>query len=104
MTEYTNGGRARAYEALRESEELHTRHTRQPFRRRFPHRRFRPFTFICPNVDVLFGYVPDEVQAMGVIHRLLGDNLFDLAELQAASEVETSSAKSPQSLAIAARF
>jgi hypothetical protein len=32
------------------------------------------YTFICPNVDVIFGYVPDEVQAMRQISGLLGEN------------------------------
>jgi PAS domain S-box-containing protein len=45
------------------------------------------FTFICPNVDVIFGYVPDEVQAMGRIDRLLGEKLFDRAELAARGEI-----------------
>ena len=26
------------------------------------------FTFICPNVDVIFGYSHDEVRTMGRIH------------------------------------
>jgi PAS domain S-box-containing protein len=45
------------------------------------------FTYICPNVDMIFGYVPDEVQAMGRIGSLLGDNLFDHAELTARGEI-----------------
>ena len=45
------------------------------------------FTFICPNVDVIFGYAPDEVQAMGSIAGLLGDDLFDRADLAARGEI-----------------
>jgi PAS domain S-box-containing protein len=45
------------------------------------------FTFICPNVDVIFGYVPDEVRVMTRIGRLLGEELFDRAELAARGEI-----------------
>jgi PAS domain S-box-containing protein len=45
------------------------------------------FTFVCPNVDVIFGYAPDEVHAMGRISRLLGESLFDRAELAARGEL-----------------
>jgi PAS domain S-box-containing protein len=45
------------------------------------------FTYICPNVDVIFGYVPDEVQAIGRLSRFLGENLFDNAELVAKGEI-----------------
>jgi hypothetical protein len=38
-------------------------------------------------VDIIFGYGPDEVQAMGRIDRLLGDNLLDRAELAARREI-----------------
>ncbi|MGH7345267.1 MAG: sensor histidine kinase, partial [Candidatus Rokuibacteriota bacterium] len=41
-----------------------------------------------PNVDVIFGYVPDEVRAMTRISRLLGDHLFDPAELAARGEIK----------------
>jgi hypothetical protein len=37
---------------------------------------------------VIFGYVPDEVRAMRQIGRLLGENLFDLAELAARGEIK----------------
>jgi C4-dicarboxylate-specific signal transduction histidine kinase len=43
---------------------------------------------VCPNVDVIFGYVPDEVRAMTRISRLLGENLFDGAELAARGEIK----------------
>jgi PAS domain S-box-containing protein len=45
------------------------------------------FTFICPNVDVIFGYAPDEVQVMGRIAGLLGDDLYDRAALAAKGEI-----------------
>jgi PAS domain S-box-containing protein len=87
MSEPTNGGRARAYQALRESEELHRVTLSNISDAVFLTDDEGLFTFICPNVDVIFGYVPDEVQAMARISRLLGDNLFDRAELAARGEL-----------------
>jgi PAS domain S-box-containing protein len=45
------------------------------------------FTFVPPNVDVIFGYVPQEVREMGTIQRLLGNNLFDRSELVTKGEL-----------------
>jgi PAS domain S-box-containing protein len=45
------------------------------------------FTFICPNVDVIFGYVPDEVQAMNHISGLLGQELYDRSRLSREGEL-----------------
>jgi PAS domain S-box-containing protein len=87
MSEPTNGGRARAYQALRESEELHRLTLESISDAVFITDDDGAFTFICPNVDVIFGYGPDEVEAMGRIGRLLGENLFDRAELRARGEL-----------------
>jgi PAS domain S-box-containing protein len=87
MSEPTNGGRARAYQALRESEELHRLTLESISDAVFITDDEGAFTFICPNVDVIFGYAPDEVEAMGRIGRLLGENLFDRAELRARREL-----------------
>jgi PAS domain S-box-containing protein len=87
MSGSTNGGRARAYEALRESEALHRATLENISDAVFLTDDDGAFTFICPNVDVIFGYVPDEVQAMGRIERLLGENLFDRAQLAARGEI-----------------
>jgi PAS domain S-box-containing protein len=84
----TNGGRARAYAALRESEELHRATLSQISDAVFLADDEGAFTYICPNVDVIFGYVPDEVQAMARISALLGSNLFDPAELAARGEIQ----------------
>ena len=83
----TNGGRDRAYEALRASEELHRVTLESISDAVFLTDDDGAFTFICPNVDVIFGYVPDEVQAMGKITQLLGGDLFDPAELAARGEI-----------------
>jgi PAS domain S-box-containing protein len=87
MSGPSNGGRARAYEALRESEELHRATLSSISDAVFLSDDDGVFTYICPNVDVIFGYVPDEVQAMGRIANFLGDNLFDLTELIAKGEL-----------------
>jgi PAS domain-containing protein len=60
MSEPTNGGQARAYGALRESEELHRATLSNISDAVFLTDDDGLFTFICPNVDVIFGYVPDE--------------------------------------------
>jgi two-component system sensor kinase FixL len=87
MGEATNGGRARAYQALHDSEELHRITLSSISDAVFLTDDDGAFTFICPNVDVIFGYVPDEVQAMSRISRLLGENLFDRDELRTRKEI-----------------
>ena len=87
MSGSTNGGVTRAYEALRESEELHRATLSNISDAVFLTDDDGVFTFICPNVDVIFGYVPDEVQAMTRISQLLGENLFDPDELSARGEI-----------------
>ena len=87
MSGDTNGGRTRAYQALRESEELHRATLSSISDAVFLADEDGAFTFICPNVDVIFGYAPDEVQAMGRIAGLLGDDLFDRADLAARGEI-----------------
>ena len=87
MSEGTNGGRAEAYQALRESEELHRATLSNISDAVFITDDDGVFTFICPNVDVIFGYLPDEVRAMGRISRLLGEALYDPAELTARGEI-----------------
>ena len=87
MSERTNGDRAESYEALRQSEELHRTTLTHISDAVFLTDDNRHFTYICPNVDVIFGYVPDEVRAMPSIDRLLGPNLFDLDDLVRLGEI-----------------
>jgi PAS domain S-box-containing protein len=87
MSGPTDGGRDRAYRALAESEELHRATLSNISDAVFLTDDEGVFTFICPNVDVIFGYVPDEVQAMGRIEGLLGPNLFDRADLRVRGEI-----------------
>jgi|GEM_PF-1920771 len=46
------------------------------------------FTYICPNVHVIFGYPRDEVEALRNIAGLLGADLFDPSELEQVTEIE----------------
>lgn len=39
------------------------------------------FTYVCPNVHFIFGYTADEIHDLGTIDELLGENLFDGADL-----------------------
>ena len=83
----SNGGRERVYQALRASEELYRATLSTISDAVFITDDAGSFTFICPNVDVIFGYAPDEVQAMSTIGGLLGENLFDRADLAARGEI-----------------
>jgi PAS domain S-box-containing protein len=87
MTESTNGGRERAYQELRESEELHRVTLSNISDAVLITDDDGAFTFICPNVDVIFGYAPDEVRNLQRIGRLLGEHLFDVPDLKARGEI-----------------
>jgi two-component system, LuxR family, sensor kinase FixL len=87
MSSPTNGGRSRSYQALRESEELHRATLSSISDAVFMTDDAGTFTYVCPNVDVIFGYTPDEVRAMGRLERLLGDRLFEMSDLVARGEI-----------------
>jgi len=40
------------------------------------------FTFISPNVDIIFGYTPQEIEDLDNVSYLLGEPLFEMAELE----------------------
>ena len=88
MAETGNGGRERAYEALRDSEELHRATLSSISDAVFMANDAGEFTYVCPNVDVIFGFSPDEVRARGTLGAFLGDRLFDPAELDARGEIQ----------------
>lgn len=88
MNDATSGGQERAYRALREFEELHRATLSAISDAVFLTDDEGRFTYICPNVDVIFGYVPDEVQAMARIGSLLGENLFDPKALAERGELQ----------------
>ncbi len=46
------------------------------------------FTYICPNVDVIFGYSYQEAEKLGNIKELLGAKLFEHDELEATKEIK----------------
>ena len=83
----TGNGRERAIQELRESEELHRATLSNISDAVFLTHDDGAFTFICPNVDVIFGYVPDEVRMLEKIDGLLGGDLFDRGELAARGEI-----------------
>jgi PAS domain S-box-containing protein len=72
--------------ALRESEELHRITLQNMSDAVFITNELGMFTYVCPNVDVIFGYRQDEVQAMGKISCLLGRELIDRDQLAASGE------------------
>lgn len=77
----------RAEGALRESEELHRITLSNISDAVFITDDGGRFTYICPNVDVIFGYSFHEVEQFGYIPRLLGDDLFAPGELGASTEI-----------------
>src|SRR5262245_64222917 len=74
-------------QALRDSEELHRITLINMSDAVFITDDAGIFTYVCPNVDVIFGHAQDEVRAMGRISRLLGRELIEPAQLTAAGEV-----------------
>lgn len=74
-------------EVLRESEELHRITLSAMSDAVFITGETGALTFICPNVDVIFGYSAQEVNERGNISFLLGDGLFDVNELESAGEI-----------------
>ena len=82
-----NGGRSRAMRALRDSDELHRAVLANVSDAVFLTDDNGDFTFVCPNVDVIFGFGPDEVPEMANIEKLLGENLFDPNRLAAEGEI-----------------
>ena len=73
--------------ALRESEELHRITLINMSDAVFITNDDGVFTFVCPNVDVIFGHQQDEVQSMGRISVLLGGELFKRAQLEEQGEI-----------------
>src|SRR5262245_30773163 len=83
-----NGGRDQAFEALRESEELHRATLSNISDAVFMADDNGRFTYVCPNVDIIFGYSPDEVRAMGTLDAFLGADLFERGELETKGEIQ----------------
>ena len=79
--------RGQAEEALRASEELHRIVLSNISDAVFITDNNGAFTFVCPNVDVIFGYSFEEAWSLGHITHLLGKNLFLPEALAAAGEM-----------------
>ncbi len=72
---------------LRESEELHRITLSSISDAVFVTDDQGTLTFICPNVDVIFGCTPDEVREHGHISHLLGADLFGPDDLERNGEI-----------------
>ncbi len=79
--------RARTEQALRESEELYRITLGSISDAVFITDDTGAFTFVCPNVAVMFDCSFDEVRALGNISGILGDGLFDPRELEDRGEI-----------------
>jgi PAS domain S-box-containing protein len=75
-------------QALRESEELHRITLLNMSDAVFITDDNGVFTFICPNVDVIFGHSHDDVRGMHRISRLLGRELIEPGELARRGEIQ----------------
>jgi len=80
--------RKRAKEALRESEELHRITLSNISDAVFITDDAGVFTYICPNVSLIFGYSYEEVSNLRNIEKLLSVNLFDLNKLRSSREIK----------------
>ena len=76
-----------AAQVLRESEELHRLTLLSMSDAVFVTTDEGAFTFICPNVDVIFGYCEDDVRAMGRMSQLFGRDLLAFTDLASTGEV-----------------
>lgn len=79
--------RKKAEKALQESEELHRITLSNISDAVFITDDAGAFTFICPNVDHIFGYTVQEVERLGNITKLFGESLFDASTLNALEEI-----------------
>lgn len=79
--------RGRMEKSLRESEELHRIVLGNISDAVFITDNKGDFTFVCPNVDVIFGYSFEEAWSLGHITRLLGKNISPPHELAASGEI-----------------
>lgn len=79
--------RKQAEEALRESEELHRITLSNISDAVFVTDDTGAFIYICPNVDVIFGYSQEEVESFGNIVKLLGNPIFDYNKLETLGEI-----------------
>jgi PAS domain S-box-containing protein len=79
--------RQRVEEALRESEEIHRITLACISDAVFVTDNEGAFTYVCPNVNVIFGYSQEEVFEFTNIASLLGSALFNRRDLEAHGEI-----------------
>lgn len=79
--------RRRAEEALQTSEELYRTTLSSISDALFVTNDSGEFTFVCPNVDVIFGYSFEEVSRFDHISEVLGEFAFDRDELEIIGEL-----------------
>ena len=77
-----------AVDTLRESEEFHRITLNSISDAVFLTDDKGEFTFICGNVEIIFGYSEQEIQKFNNISKILGDEIFDINELDALGEIE----------------
>lgn len=87
MSGATSEGRTRTFEALRESEQLYHAVLGNIADVVLLTDDDGAFRYISPNVEVIFGYRHEEVQALGGVGRLIGERLFERARLAAEGEI-----------------
>lgn len=75
-------------EALRQSEELHRLTLSNISEAVLITDNSGDFTYICPNIHLVFNRSLEEVQALGNIAQLLGENLFDRNHLEISGEIQ----------------
>lgn len=73
--------RVSLYRELHESEELHRVTLNNMTDTILITDESGAFTYICPNVHFIFGYSVEEIEGLGTIDKLLGEDLFDREEL-----------------------
>jgi len=79
--------RKKSEQALKESEEIYRETLSSISDSVFLTSQNGEFVFVCPNVDLTFGYSQDEVAALINISKLFGENLFDYTELESKTEI-----------------
>ncbi len=84
---HVDAERKQAEEKLRESEELHRLTMENISDPVFVTDDDGKFTFICENVPHILGYTMEELENMGNISKLIGDDLFNLEELKTQGKI-----------------
>ncbi len=79
--------RKKMEDALKDSEELHRITLGSISDAVFITDDVGSFTFICPNVNVIFGYNHHEVERLGNIKELIGDEHFNKNKLKSLGEI-----------------